>query len=48
MNNTALDPPVPPIGDAYRLDEEDHHLAEKYKEEEEEAEGAVRPKNGGK
>lgn len=42
---TACDSPVPPLGDAYRLDDEDHHLAEKHKEEEEEAEGAVSPKN---
>ncbi len=42
---TACDSPVPPVGDAYRLGDEDHHLAEKHKEEEEEAEGAVSPKN---
>ena len=36
--------PVPPTGDAHRLDDEDHHLAEKHKEEEEEADGAVCPK----
>jgi len=31
------------MGDAYSLDDEDRHLAEKHKEEEEEAEGAVSP-----
>jgi len=35
--------PVPPLGDAHGLDDEDHHLAEKHHEEEEEAEGAVGP-----
>lgn len=45
IKNTVCDPPVPPLGDAHRLDDEDHHLAEKHKEEEEEAEGAVSPKN---
>lgn len=39
------DLPVTPSRDAYSLDDEDHHLAEKHKEEEEEAEGAVSPKN---
>lgn len=37
------DSPVAPLGDANSLDDEDHHLAEKHKEEEEEAEGAVSP-----
>lgn len=41
---SASDSPVPPAGDANRLDDEDHNLEEKHKEEEEEAEGAVRPK----
>lgn len=41
----ASDSPVPPAGDAYSLDDEDHHLEEKHKEEEEEADGAVSPKN---
>lgn len=41
----ACDPPVAPLGDAHGLDDEDHHLAEKHKEEEEEAEGAVSPEN---
>lgn len=45
MKPTACDSPVPPLGDAYSLDDEDRHLAEKHKEEEEEAEGAVSPKN---
>ena len=45
MKHTVCDSPVAPLGDAYRLDDEDHHLAEKHKEEEEEAEGAVSPKN---
>lgn len=40
---SASDSPVPPAGDANRLDDEDHNLEEKHKEEEE-AEGAVRPK----
>lgn len=40
----VCDPPVAPFGDAHRLDDEDRHLAEKHKEEEEEAEGAVSPK----
>ena len=39
------DSPVPPVGDTYSLDDGDHHLAEKHEEEEEEAEGAVSPKN---
>lgn len=45
MKHTVCDSPVAPLGDAYRLDDEDHHLAEKHKEEEEEAEGAVSPEN---
>lgn len=45
MKHRACDSPVPPVGDAYSLDDEDHHLAEKHKEEEEEAEGAVSPEN---
>lgn len=35
--------PVAPAGDPYGLDDVNHHLEEKDKEEEEEAEGAVRP-----
>lgn len=45
MVHAACDPPVPPPGDAYSLNDEDHHLAEKHKEEEEETEGTVSPKN---
>lgn len=41
---SASDSPVPPVGDTNRLDDEDRNLEEKHKEEEEEAEGAVRPK----
>lgn len=45
MLHAACDPPVPPLGDAYSLDDKNPHLAEKHKEEEEETEGAVSPKN---
>lgn len=40
----TCDSPVPPGGDAHRLDDEDYNLDEKHKEEEEEVEGAVGPK----
>lgn len=36
-------PPVSQVGDAHRLDNDNHHLAEEHKEEEEVTEGAVRP-----
>ena len=42
---SGLGSPVAPFGDADRLDDEDHHLAEEYHEEEEEAEGAVGSEN---
>lgn len=45
MLHAARDPPVPPLGDAYSLDDKNNHLAEKHKEEEEETDGAVGPKN---
>lgn len=35
--------PVPPLGDPHTLDDVDRHLEEENKEEEEEAEGTVRP-----
>lgn len=36
--------PVTPGGDADSLDDDNDHMAEKHKEEEEEVEGAVTPK----
>lgn len=40
----ACGSPVAPGGDAHGLDDEDYNLDEKHKEEEEEVEGAVSPK----